>query len=247
MSIYFPRKLGNQIIAKWRNAQDCWLVSSYWSSTNNTWFLMWCRYRRQIISLAIYEIEGDIQIFFFFGWMQGKYNRCRKRPAFYCWCMENILALPQSKDVGDIQICKKATLALRKKLLSFVRKCRDHSNFQGGNFNIKKQTFFWQLHWSVKDKIIIGINSPSKQNQNPSDKELQWYTNAESIFKDNISILGLKFFIGFFSNLSDVFRPFVNRIFQKQILMPTSNKLMISNLLLQRETNMYCSKQYRFL
>jgi len=29
--------------------------------------------------------------------------------------------------------------------------------------------------------------------------------------------------------------------------MPTSNKLMISNLLLQRETNMYCSKQYRFL
>ena len=176
-----------------------------------------------------------------------KYNRCRKRPAFYCWCMENILALPQSKDVGDIQICKKATLALRKKLLSFVRKCRDHSNLQGGNFNIKKQTFFWQLHWSVKDKIIIGINSPSKQNQNPSDKELQWYTNAESIFKDNISILGLKFFIGFFSNLSDVFWPFVNRIFQKQILMPTSNKLMISNLLLQRETNMYCSKQYRFL
>lgn len=91
----------------------------------------------------------------------------------YCGCMENILALLQSKDVGDIQICKKATLALRKKLLSFVRKCRDHSNLQGGNFNIKKQTFFWQLHWSVKDKIIIVINSPSKQNQNPSDKELQ--------------------------------------------------------------------------
>lgn len=49
---------------------------------------------------------------------------------------------PAAKDVGDIQMRKKATLALRKKFLSFVRKCRGHSNLQGGNFNIKKQTFF---------------------------------------------------------------------------------------------------------